>query len=605
MIYTRPVYTMSAFLQKDGYDLKKVFCDVYSLSADRLVELAVYVENADGENVQEYDLRDLCFGVEELKKRGDRGRLVVHTNAYPYPAGDRILNQNALEIWNRCGKVVRLKGGSYHPKLLLACFQRGSSDAWYYRLQVSTGNMTASGSMDLSVVVEGGTQPHGQQANGGVLLSFYEKVYETLGEDFPAAVLNGLRHTEFRSCFHDPSVVADIGNVRFAYTYPKGGDSDQNRIKNRLAAEAGGQEVYVYSPFLRFDRDSGSTYLDQKLAAAVYHTNLTAELCEAWDVLRRKERAVFYCSKNGPFFHAKLYMWKLKAPGNRYRVWLGSANASQNGWEKNAEFAVGFDLEIKRPDADGICVKTDVWTYKRFNGDQSGKSVSFGNACPEAACAFHTDQLLYWVRLLPDRIRISAKACGDGGETIALSICVDGRGGPQPPMRVWCCDDHGTPVAALNVSAGKAAEETVVIDRAQFPFRGYMMLRAELDGMKRAFFVRVDYDAGELPEWRPAGSMLALLDELHAIDAIPRCAKKGFSRPGDSIEQRLSAFLCSYHSGEGEYYRRVLTRIGQINEYIGRDTPQAAMRYYMTEAEKRKLDRLENLCREGGRRGWD
>ena len=76
----------------------------------------------------------------------------------------------------------------------------------------------------------------------------------------------------------------------------------------------------------------------------------------------------------------------------------------------------------------------------------------------------------------------------------------------------------------------------MVIDRAQFPFRGYMMLRAELDGMKRAFFVRVDYDAGELPEWRPAGSMLALLDELHAIDAIPRCAKKGFSRPGDSIE---------------------------------------------------------------------
>lgn len=600
MIYSASTCTMAGFLQKDGYELQKVFCDVYSISATKLTELAAYVGGADNSFTEEYDLKDICFSIEQNMNK-IKERLVIHANAYPYPSKDRTIDQNALAIWGKCGKIVKLRGGSFHPKLLLACFKSRESNERYYRLQVSTGNLTDSKSMDMAVVVEGKSAGDGAEANGKVLCDFYRKVFDTLKSSFPDE-LTALETTSFTACIGQSLAyigqnilkVADIEALRFAYTYPDG-QGTPDLIWNRIPKEAEeAEQIYVYSPFLNFD-GNGITYLDGKLRGkeVTYHTNLTAELCSIWKLINGKIR---FCDKSGPFFHAKVYLWKLT--DETYRVWLGSANASENGWERNAEFAVGFDLKIRKKESigaetDQIINRRDpaYWGYKISDQVNPEMEVRFHDADPSEEKAFPSDGALYLARVMAGAIQISAKA-GRQEDEVCLSIRAEKPRSMEGELKLSFCDCNGgeiCPAVFLDRADGRV-EETVAIKKEQLPFQGLMLVRAAMGSSEQSFYVPIDGAEQIVDYEQQAESMLDLLERVEAIDAIPHCAKAGFSDPNDSVYRRLSAFLCSYSGRESACYRRIRERIKIIKER--KDC-------FMSKTEQDKLAELEKLCGEG------
>lgn len=614
MIYSRSPYTMSEFLQKDNYILEKVFCDVYSISSAKLVELAAYVCAADNQRTDELDMVDICFAIEDIVNNNQvnvNEKLTIHSHYKPYPGNNHIIRDNATKIWNKCGKTVNLNGHSFHPKLLLACFAKEDEQGkkYYYRLQVGTGNLTGSKSLDMAVIVEGEAIKNNDPnpCNGQVLYSFYEKIFNSLGERAVPGILCDLKNTQFESkCnefISENTLCAKISDINFAFTFP-----DCEDIKNKLPDELKDKndinDINIYSPFINFDSENGTTYLDDKFGDKTlhYYTNLTLDICDKWEKIKNP---VSYCKKAGSFLHAKVYTWKIgenecriganteKIP--EYRVWLGSANASKNGWENNAEFDIGFNLKFLKCDAEKDYIIQNKWKYKTSKDSDPEKTAIFDNDKPKPEDAFTSEDETYWQRILVDCISIKADNEDDNKVKLKFDIkkpnC-EKKAYKKIVLRFFYgYNDTNVKEISIDKQSNKIISKSLSIDKVDLPLDYSMMVKASIETEKTTNLSLMVDIKGELPEDdRNPESMLLLLNPIRAIDAIPRCAEAGFSNPKDNIYERLSAYICSYNSKDNEQYEKITQRIDKIKEKVG-------TLYYISDTETEKLDFLEKLCK--------
>lgn len=598
MIYSPSALDFLEFLAPpEGAVLERLICTTYSLSCRRLLDLSAALYLAHW-GQRELDSPAAAFPEFALRfRRGEdcplalaREKLLVFSGLNPQGGAwdEPALLENAQLLFQTCGTLVRPEyGGLFHPKMLLACFYDLEGKQWSYRLQIGSGNLTDSGALDLAVQLEGRPQSQPISPNGGELAPFAAWLYQLRGLSPDAPELAALSRTVFQPCLPSGTQRTLYGrprpdSVRFAFNLPQ-----QPGCLPALKSDFGDREVYVYSPFL-VPEEGERYYLDRALHVAAYHTNLTRPLFDAREVLTRRT----FCGKNDGqhlFFHGKLYV---QPAGERplpqggtessRRVWLGSANASAGGMERNVELMVGFTLDLRLSAAmagNGLWTKTQTFYWQSAKGSPEERAYFLppagenGALWSQDAC-FHDDA--FPLRTMLGQMDALIRQTPGGWE-----LSLRGAGRELDRLTLY---GLGEPIT-LDRTAGW---RTPLADLPAHPPRGVLRVNGMSGGQTGTGLLPLTWDP---PQAAPAPPELAeLLERITARDLIPSCAKGGFSDGRDSLLARLEAYLAS-HNGDRRCLARLLAGIDAALE------PNKT-RKYLPEEERPQAEWLRGLAQQ-------
>lgn len=605
MIYSAPLHPLTELLAPPpGFTLARLICTTYTLSMTVLLELAGAVAQSaqlprggpdDWERSQSRKIQDLYGGKETIRAARIRGAysltdLCLEWEGTVRPLAERVLRVfsgtlpmpsaavppaaagNAAELFQRCGKAVSVPGGLFHPKLLLACFRSGGG-AWRYRMQISSQNLTRGAGLELGIQLEGSPSYANTSPNGADLLPFLRWLYKSSGLDENAPELSMLEQTSFLPCLppegHDAYARPLPQNIRFAFNTP-----GHPGCLAAMQADFGTAPVKVYTPFLPPPDAQGRFYLHEKLAVSAYHTNLTHAL---YQLRHSPSESPLYCSgTDSAFLHAKLYCQD--RPDGTLRVWLGSANASRGGLERNVELMAGFTLSPS-PKAHGeFADPRTLFRQKNVsNPRELTPAVTFLPApfWDEAACFQSTEHLPQARAFLSG---LTAEASVIHGQSCRLEVR---RHAAQSHPAL---ENAQIDLAPLNEDFPESTTPTAIhikcINADSWaweplppPPGGTLKARLRLDGLPPVYAsIPLTWRGTPPPEAQLSPPpMNTLLDDVTLEDAIPRCSAKGFYVPQMSLYERLAAYLASWH-GAPEGTRRILSRI---------DAAQALLRYFL------------------------
>lgn len=593
MVFANPIYSVETFFLKDGYELKKVFCDSYSISDSALLSLAAAVVLAgDSDSSESLSLTDIALDEGNIH---DKSKELLSVRAqYHLPSGIKEIRENGIKLWNNCVRKVEMNGSKYHPKLILACFRKKDDEReWFYRLQVGSANLTAMSGFETAVIVEGAAAANGN-ANGAVLKEFYEKVFN---QSIPAE-LEALNTVEFVSPDPPKGYVerSHISNIRFAYTFPKG--ASENCFKEVLAKEVPAYEtencpeLHVYSPFMKFD-GNGRQYLSDKLKNIniSYYTNLTQEIFDS------NITESLYCATKDKslFLHAKVYVIK-GTDNNNFSIWQGSANASESGFEKNVEFMIGADMSLDYDKNSNFSDMTS-FIYKEDN-------VAFGND-PEVKFtelskinnpdqAFTDTESTFIVNTVADAFKVEAKV--QDKDKIHLSVNVDYTKLDNKIVSVELFDRKDNVIYSYERIPNEGGHKLYTfLDKDCFCYGGQMVARVKLQAIDEPLITLIKVDGEAAPDTKPV-SLMGLVDEWKCRDAIPKCKEKGFSSVYDDVYRRLRAYIASYGvEKKTECYQKCLERINKLERSLNGDEKR-----YMSEDEQKTLVRLKEFLGKAG-----
>lgn len=543
MIYQDAALTpLGEFLKApEGYSLEHLVVTTYSLSGDALLSLAIagYLASR-GDDLDGLQLSEVVM--EERPMRQWAGEhFTVFSQGCPTSGSNTVVWEQACALSDLCCVNVSSRG-TFHPKLLLACF-KGEGD-WRYRLQVGSQNLGSHGGIELSICLE--SEPGADNPNGAELLRFFESFYCQTGR---CAHLLGLAKVDFRRCRH-PDDRYRLENVEFLFSDP-GSKKLIDHLKSRF--DNGGDwkgGLKVYSPFLTPDQ-SGAMYLDTKLKCPVrYYTNLTKSI----DAKKGTTADIWCVAEENTFLHAKLYYRKKAEDTNTctYHVLLGSANASANGLEHNVELMVGFDWIIDRY-SDGRPVgPDDSWAeetggathyLKRLGNGASGYSFVSLHATTATPRDDDRERALHSMKQYLNGLKATAAPASGGGWDVKITATA-------------------ASVAGLSIGItqveGKAWNGQMVLQANELPcgklLRVTVQARYNAEVLSVTGSVPLDVSAvagnqGGNPMREPT-PMLQLLTDFNARDAIPRCRKKGFANPNDDVMERLEGYFASW-AGSG------------------------------------------------------
>ena len=592
MVFANPVYSVETFFLKDGYELKKVFCDSYSISDSVLLSLAAAVVLAgNSESSESLSLTDIALDEDKIHK-GAKELLSVRAQ-YHLPSGIKEIRENGIKLWNNCVHEIKMKDGKYHPKLILACFRKKDDECkWFYRLQVGSANLTAMSGFETAVIVEGTTTENGA-ANGSALKEFYEKVFvfDRLKCTFPEE-LEALDTVEFISP-ESPAFPkgyekrSHIGNIRFAYTFPK--EISENCFKKVLIEETENcSDLHVYSPFMKFD-GNGNQYLSNKLNAKTisYYTNLTQEIFENKSNIKKK----LYCAEKDSslFLHAKVYVIK------EFRIWQGSANASESGFEKNVEFMIGADMAIEENASSNFSdMKSFIYKDSACSLGISDPKVEFTtlSEIQNSEWAFTDPESTFIVNTAANAFKAKAQV----QDKILLSVDVDYTKLDDKIGSVELLDRKDNVIYSYKRAQGKHTLYTF-LDKDCFCYGGQMVARVKLKETDEPLITLIPVEiVGETALDTEPVSLMELVDEWKCRDAIPKCKEKGFSSVNDDVYRRLRAYVASYGvEKKKECYQKCLERIKKLGESLKDDK-----KCYMSAAEQKMLRCLKDFLGKAG-----
>lgn len=328
-------------LPPDGYRLEHCLATAYSLDAETLVTVPLFAAGIGAEEI------DKPLGIARIFETASRLTLLVQ--------GDRIGVSNR---WKTARALLRLagdsvvpcsvKGGSFHPKLLVLEFRslQKAKMKSHHRVVVATRNLTTDNSWDSVVVLE--EDPKGTLIDG-------------LGEAVAdlARFVNARSHPAINRCRKYGSVLKSI-----KFQPPRGleklevrlfwpGSGNAKMIKSQIQ----GEDLLVISPFVRqgfLDElalhadgrehrwlvtrpvDVPKSAFDQyrvfKIADAAVPSHAAGRVKELEDDLEEGGRGRLVG------LHAKIYVASSKKQSTR--VVITSANATPAGWNTNVEVAV-------------------------------------------------------------------------------------------------------------------------------------------------------------------------------------------------------------------------------------------------------------------------
>jgi hypothetical protein len=598
--------SLSQFLHRQGCRLKHLIATSYTVDCQTLISLsaalygAVSVGKSNADEINSCSLVDVCLEFDEIKQCAAE-HLKLYTQ-YPPDNADMpaVLYENGIELFHACGTIIN-QPHLFHPKILLAVFER--EDHLEFNLQVGSKNLTAGNALDLAICLEGcqGSPSENRSPNGSQLAQFFQQHKIQL----PPGILQALAETEFQIPGGNPDELT-LSHVVFGYTGPNGTISDI--LHEDVRCQPPIAPVHVFSPFLK--PDSNGSFWGENLGQhwgqpVIYHTNLTNIL---WEQGQKTSFSNLYIAKaDQRFYHGKLIMWPLSYNQEKesceavFRIWIGSANATENGMKKNTELMVGFQMRVTSnqtamenrypnylPDLlTSKCTHMLLGRYKNYiTPDNSIKFYQMSSFSLSETDCFPEDQshlLRYLLRhislhaSIADQVpvvkmRLSEKWPGDSEYKVCLlhgdqklctlqhrnsmRCCAEKEFPPNGVYKIHILDAHDSPILQTYVQAVKE-------ENGQSTF-----------------------------EFPKPTSMTALLSEIKALHAIPNCAVRGFSRSNDDIYRRLRAFLCSYHwdaSPEHQAFQRLQKRIAKVKECLESKESQVYM-------EKREREKFLRLC---------
>ena len=608
MVFERASQTLAQFLRRRGYVLRELIAATYTVDSQTLLSLAAAVYGAaalpDGEEGS-VRLTDVCLDYDRITACAkDRLRLYA---CFPPDGGGapQVLYENALGIFETCGR--RMTGRTFHPKLLLAVFQERETKTLSFRLEVGSRNLTAGRGVELSVYLEG--VPAAEEApNGGALAEFFR----CAGIDLPVDLREALTQTRFQV---PEEWGLAVSGVEFAYQDPAAGGTILQTIREDLkthppcpTGSEGRRSIQVWSPFL-FPGEDGHFYLDE-LGDVVYHTVLTKSLLAAgqgqgWD-------NVYAAAAEEPFYHGKLLLWPVeqrKLPDGRwedtFRVWLGSANASKNGMERNIELMVGLTLCARHKGA-GRQNRYQEWLggehfLAEHTGGISRRAVTFlpfRSDWGEERCRL--DDLSPLLRAYTARIGLEVSQA-EVGYVLRLTA----PAWEEEPAAGWSVEALW---GAETVGAVRRGE-TARLSLENLPPAGVFRLRIR-DGAGLAVwedFRQARWAGAGKPPFPSPTPMTSLLDELTALDAVPRCAVAGFARGEDDLYQRLRAYLCSHRwDGQRDHpaWRRLRERLEAVRRCVEKGA-RGGLPVYMAPEERGRLEELFQVVEAGEAEGGE
>lgn len=605
MIYTSnsSVLSLSRFLFREGCRLQYLIATTYTVDCETLLSLSSSVYQAlsaagdspPPEEDTSTRLVDLCLEFPEIMSCA-QDHIRLYTQYAPDQASrPRALCENAMALFAVCGKVMA-QPYPFHPKLLLAVFERDGKQE--FQLQAGSKNLTVSNALDLSVCLESGQpSPAGGHCNGSQLAGFFRACKIPL----PEGVAEALEQTNFQIRDGDTEDMT-VSHILFGYNRP--GQTLSDLLQQDMQRWPPIAPVHVFSPFLAPD-SLGTFWKEAPPQKVVYHTNLTRTLLKQG---QGKSFPNLYIAKAyQAFYHGKLMIWpvasqKVAQTGttgdplydDTFRIWVGSANATQNGMRRNSELMVGFLMKV-RHSSTGRVNRYPNYFYtspprshtllEHFGRQLSGRDLSFGPAgdlshLSEEDC-FPEDQGPLLRRLVQN---LSLRACLERGTpTLEVEIRRDNPSDTPYSVRI-CLGDRTQQTLPYQKTLCRFAEkefppggvyEIILLDQDDHPVVTTCLQAKKEDGV----------------EFPPPTSLLTLLWEMTARQAIPNCAAKGFSRPEDDLYQRLRAFLTSYDwdgSAGHPAFRRLEKRLDRIVQYLHTKTDAI----YMADPEKKKFEEL-------------
>ncbi|MBR5485054.1 MAG: phospholipase D family protein [Oscillospiraceae bacterium] len=600
MIYQQSIHTpLGIFLQPpNNYELEHLLATTYSLDAQAFVSLAIYgFLAAQGDELDNVQLKEIVFQENEIRDWA-KEHFTVFTHFLPTHVDNNI-------IWEQCSALSDLccikiqNQGTFHPKLLLACFKNTETNDRFFRLQVSSQNLGSVSAVELGICFEGysshehlESQPK-HNINGSQLLQFFQTFYSgTLPEH-----LNSLGNVKFE---HKSDPWYKIENISFEFT-DKQGKKLICRLKEEFCNE---RELHVYSPFLTPD-ENNKLYLENNgFKNVYYYTNLTKLLFDQKDNIKN----VFYISSDcgtTPFIHAKLYCQEIETPADckaAYRIFLGSANASQNGLENNIELMVSFDwIFTKLPDGDLRNKITTEWNwlYALANG-AADKNYFFIKLCSETTQEPLDDENDRMHHLLLHYMAQCKATLTKTQQDNKYQVCV------STPATT-----NGLELKVLELEHLQYSDNMIL---SQLPCG--KLLRAELgmeyqdiNGNQQQItavgtipLIIQDNELNEIfSQNKPTPTpLLSLLTEYSARDAIPRCRRKGFAHPKDDVMERLEAYTASWQGSprEASAWEGAAENVQRAYDgLINSNDKENWENIFMTDEEKKKLKCLYQILK--------
>ena len=571
----------------EGYRLEHIFLSTYSLEGEALYGLAAYgcIANASPEDTLEgISLSDLAFDTEKIRLFAREHMTVLSHYEHHNISKQDGISDLVDDIAGRCVKTVKTNG-SFHAKLLLSCFKQIDGENSYYRLCVGSKNFSANDAgLEFSLCFESVDRADEGEQTGTELYAFIASFLRK--DDETDRWLKPVAEKAFRvrKMEKNEEIVAD--HISFASNRDSAHIIDA--IKNdldRYPAKDG--MIYAYSPFLTPD-ENGEMYLDGKLTGTVrYFTNLTAILHKyrKTELGQRIFCADGKCEQDGRwaadrFVHAKLYYWETesKAGERCFRIWLGSANASENGFERNSEFMAGLCWRLKA-------------RASSVYGEEAGYPVAwsvFGRQSEKLA-EYHKLQDMELPEILVDDSDLERieKQVRDIVRKAELKC------GRTDSGYELCCKDLFEGIEILSIQGKQTKNGTVTVEKIPcgsfakvlFCAKSGTKINPLAEDIDVQVNVRVEsVNGGEIKKPEP---VYTLLKEIRARDVIPRCRRAGFSSSDDGLFERVEAFLASWNvSPETEIKKKeeLISRIDRVSDEMGK-----AGNEYMTEAEMEKL----------------
>lgn len=603
MIYTKDSdLSLSQFLFRKGCRFRYLIATTYTVDCETLTSLASAVYDAI--SAQEYNLEsandslpslaDVCLDFPEILDCAAH-HIRLYTAYAPDSASyPRALYENAMSLFAVCGKVMN-PSRTFHPKLLLAVFERDGK--LEFHLQVGSKNLTASHALDLAVCLESERpSPAGGSCNGRQLAGFFQSYQVTLPDGVPEA----LQQTNFQ-ILGGNSESMEVSDIVFAYNDNKQTLSDT--LQKDIRHWPPMTPVHLFSPFM--SPNSQGAFWGKALGEDVlYHTNLTETILKQGQTAPLSN--LYVAKADQPFYHGKLILWQTASAEvdsvssreavyeDTFRIWIGSANATQNGMTRNSELMVGFRMTSRHSDT---ARKNRYPNF--FDASFSSRHTlrARSNRCildagidftlytrlsaPSEADCFPEDQGPLLRHLLKN---LSLRACLDQ-DAPTLEVTIQQNAPSDTPYFVRVLLDGQTPQDL------PYQKSTYRYTEKHFPPNGVYEI-CLLDAHKNPVLLTcVQAEAGEGVVFPAPTSLLTLLRELTARQVIPNCAVRGFSRPEDDLYQRLRAFLCSYR-WDGRPDHPALEKLERRMERISQCLKSRTDTFYMADQEQKNFQEL-------------
>ncbi|SFP78106.1 hypothetical protein SAMN05443579_11599 [Variovorax sp. PDC80] len=334
-----------ALLPPPGYRFEQALATAYSLDAETLITMPLFAAGLDAKGVA------TPVGIARVFELGERMTLLVQGDRISIP--DRLASSR--ELLKLVGGAVvpcSVRGGSFHPKLLVAEFTaRDDPSRQLCRVVVTTRNLTTDNSWDSIVVLD--------EMAGGVAIAGLAEAVGGL-----ARYINDSSHPAVENCKRIAKKLETVkfqplrGIDRLDVRLFEPGSPNASNVKAMLT----GDNLLVISPFVspglldELAGQAGAATTERWLVTRPVDIPLSA--FESYQVFQLTEGAtpshafagegrepdVPQAQETGGArgrlvgLHAKIYMSTSKKKGTS--IVVTSANATTAGWTRNVEVAV-------------------------------------------------------------------------------------------------------------------------------------------------------------------------------------------------------------------------------------------------------------------------